>query len=1204
MRNTAKNMMTRMSCAALASLLAIPPAQGTDISQTPMAIKSRAKPSFIFSLDDSGSMDYEVLLSTNDGAAWWHTGDHSFVGRDKNDNTSALTVNFNKTGNADATWKKYVYLFPNGVDGGDGRRLYGDSANDHYAIPPTKEFAWFRSSAYNPIYYDPTQTYSPWESAHNGSSTITYSNISTSGNVSAPTHPGKSPTANTLDLISTISSNSEGWLFRIHTGMTWDTTGSTCYSASDGTGVRACDSPATADYYAKIPYYPATYYIVDATCTSGASCAAAPDGTQLRKIEIRSTTASYVCGTSCTRTYAQEIQNFANWFSYYRKRRLLLNAAFGQALLGVTNLRAGQFRVNSLPTSVTMYDFATINDKQKLLYSVYSMDVAGGTATRAALNKIGELFDTQTGSGAPILHECQYNAGFVLTDGFANTDLPAFQPGNVDGQAVSSSYPYGGIAPYTDSYSNTLADYAMFYYTKQLRSDLPAGKVPFNSYDTSASNDRNPNLHMNTYALTIGAKGTIFGVNTNQTNDPYTYPPSWPNPDTNRSPTAVDDLFHATVNGRGDMFTATNVSELSTGIQEAINRVFAKLGAAAAGTVQNPNVTSSENDYFESTYNSGNWTGELVSKNIDPTTGAISTTTNWTAQSQLDNKAASDRKIATYTGSAGAAFTSTALSSYLTTFASPSTPPGPSDGAAVINYLRGDRSGETSKIYRTRAHVLGDIVNGEPVIIRRPYHDYADAGYTTFASTTASTTRQRIVLQGANDGMLHAFSADTGEELWAYVPKAVWSNLKYLPQRTDFSHRYFVDATPVYDDINFKQTAGGTGSNDWRTIVVGGLGAGGRGYYALDVTSTTATAESDVVSKVLWEFPNNSTLATDNANMGLSFGKPYMTKDSSGNWVVLVTSGYNNGTDTSGDGQGRLFVLNPRTGAVIRRISTGVGTAADPSGLGPLSVYVDNADVDNTAVAAYAGDLKGNVWRFDISAGTVTKIATLVDADGNAQPITSAPELASITVNGTAKHAIIVGTGQYLGDKDIPGATGANASAAQTQSVYVLLVDPTSPTEITPLRTNLGPQTISASGTTLTATAASVSLCGADAKKGWYADLPLTGQRVVTDITLARRTAAITVNQPSNAVCYPGGSSWYMEMSYATDSSACNVTVTTTVSYIGIALASRVVPAQLSTGQIIGLIRRSDTLTEEKNLGGSGGGSTTKRLSWRELVTE
>ena len=1168
-------------------------AQDVDIAQSPMAVKSKAKPTFIFALDDSGSMDSEVLLPTNDGAAWFNTEDNSFIGRNSADAAAPGVINFNKAGGANSTWKKYVYLFPNGVSGSDGRRTYGDSTNDHYAIPPTKEFAWLRSHVYNPIFYDPTQTYTPWEPAYNDSSLIKYSNISISGNVAAPTHPGQSTTNNTTELISTIDSSATGFRFKIQEGMVWDITGATCYDTGSTT-VRTCNSPASEVYDAKIPYYPATYYISDSTCTNVSCPAVGPDGVRLRKIVINSSTSSYWCGSSCTRTYAQEIQNFANWFSYYRKRRLLLNAAFGQALNDISKLRVGRFRFSESPSSVSIFDFDTTYDKEKFLYGIYNMDTTGGTPTRKALDRIGTLFDTQTGAQAPILNACQYNAGFILTDGFANTTLPSNRPDNADGAAGT----FSGAAPYADTFSNTLADYAMFFYTKRLRSDLPAGQVPVNSYDASPSADKNPDLHLNTYALTMGAKGTIYGVDVQSSVDPYKYPPVWPKPDTDRNPTAVDDLFHATINGRGDMFSATNVAELSAGIKEAINRVFAKSGAAAAGAVQNPNVTSDQNDYFESTYNSGNWTGELKARNLDATTGDISANTVWESQALLDARTSSSRFIATYTGAAGVAFTSTALSASLSEFASPTSPPGPSDGAAVINYLRGDRSGESAYIYRNRAHLLGDIVNGEPVIVRAPFRNYADAGYSTFKKSNAVTSRVRVVLQGANDGMLHAFNANTGAEEWAYIPKMVLPNLKYLTQRINFQHRYFVDSTPVYEDVDFKSVPGTTGGGtDWRTIAVSGLGAGGKGYFALDLTETTATNEADLVGKVLWEFPNN---ATATGNVGFSFGKPVITKLGNGDWVVLVTSGYNNAG--SGDGVGHLYLLNPMTGAIVKDIPTGVGSTTTPSGLGPVAVYAENGDVDNTALAAYAGDLQGNLWHFNLDTEVVTKIATLVDANNIPQPITAVPELASFTVGGVMRHALFVGTGKYIGDTDVPSTAGANTNASQTQTAYVLLVDPASPVQISPLRSKLEQQSITASGNVLTTTAVSVNLCGDEAKLGWYADLPVSGQRLVTDMAIAQKKALMTINLPSSDVCSPGGQSWYLEMGYSPSVNGCNVAIQSSIDYIGNVLASRVVIAQLASGQQIGLIRKSDTTTEKRNIGAISAGSGTKRISWRELI--
>src|SRR5690606_23828691 len=154
-------------------------------------------------------------------------------------------------------------------------------------------------------------------------------------------------------------------------------------------------------------------------------------------------------------------------------------------------------------------------------------------------------------------------------------------------------------------------------------------------------------------------------------------------------------------------------------------------------------------------------------------------------------------------------------------------------------YLRGERSGELLGTYRARAHLLGDIVNAEPVVIREPMAKYGDAGYGDFK--TANKDGTKVVLQGGNDGTLHAFNAATGAEEWAYVPNLVIGLLNSLSLKTGFTHKYYVDGTPRFRDVDFAKTVGisGNPAPDWRTIVVGGLGKGGRGYYALDLTTTT-----------------------------------------------------------------------------------------------------------------------------------------------------------------------------------------------------------------------------------------------------------------------------------------------------------------------------------------------------------------------------
>ena len=138
-----------VSVLAVAGLLASASTSATNVAELPLKASVLAKPNVIVGLDDSGSMDSEVMLGNNDGAFWW---DYSAAsGWD----TSGVTW-FNGPGTASTQWRKMVYLFPNGT--GTGERIYADATNDHFAIPPTAQLAFLRSPDYNPLYFNPTVT--------------------------------------------------------------------------------------------------------------------------------------------------------------------------------------------------------------------------------------------------------------------------------------------------------------------------------------------------------------------------------------------------------------------------------------------------------------------------------------------------------------------------------------------------------------------------------------------------------------------------------------------------------------------------------------------------------------------------------------------------------------------------------------------------------------------------------------------------------------------------------------------------------------------------------------------------------------------------------------------------------------------------------------------------------------------------------------
>ena len=660
--------------------------------------------------------------------------------------------------------------------------------------------------------------------------------------------------------------------------------------------------------------------------------------------------------------------------------------------------------------------------------------------------------------------------------------------------------------------------------------------------------------------------------------------------------------------GTDKAIAAGDAVAFSNAITQINDDITSKVGSAAAVAVANAQVTSSDNASYASSYNSGTWAGDLNSYAINLTTGLPSTVSLWvsgSAATQIDLRSISSRYIVTSVDTAGGiggvqfqpttATTPTKLSlPQQLLLNTPSVP----DGTAVLAYLRGDRSGEIiSGPYRPRSRVLGDIINSEPVVVSAPSNAYADTGYAAFKA--ANTTRTRILLQGANDGMLHAFVAATGAESWAYIPNLVMPSLNNLTMKPGFNHKYYVDGTPEVGDVDFRNIDGFSGGGDWRTIAVGGLGKGGRGFYALDITNPIASSEVDAKNKVLWEFPNsiaNSAVRnTATLNMGFSFGKPLVVKTAAKGWVVVVSSGYNNGTnsgDSGGDGLGHLYVINPKTGDLIKDIPTvgcGTTTVATPCGLAYINA---STDANRLVDYIYGGDLNGNVWRFNLTgpstaSWTVVKFTTLVDNSGKFQPISTTPDL----INKAGVRTVVVGTGLYLGNTDVPGFTGSNSASTQTQSLYALRDDLLGPLPAA-LRSNLQVQTVSTGGTTGTVAITQVNYA---LKKGWYVDMPLLGERVNTKPDNINDTIVWTSNLPSPTKCDPGGSSRIYAMDVVAGYSLWGS--------LGNVLASRPVIIELPNGTPIALTRLSDATTVATRLPPRPivPIPVVKRLSWRQI---
>lgn len=1011
-----------------------------------------------------------------------------------------------------------------------------------------------------------------------------------------------------------------------------------------------------------------------------------------------------------------EATNYANWYSYYRTRTMLMRTAVGSAFKALDDsYRVGFTTIHNkdVTDSTGFQSVSDFNATQKsTIYSkLYAAQASGGTPLRAALSKAGRYYAKYyTSQQDPVQYSCQRNYALLSTDGYWNSggdnvesgdyralDLAGNMVGNQDGTLARPMYDgtsattltrilytvgaqkscttvkngyrvtkqpqsfVNGIwgnngtadvsclastgivfnnqsaqslsgqtvpgetvtvnAPSGGS-SNTLADVAQYYYATDLRttalgncSATVAGttqNVCTNSLKP-AGLDTATHQHMTTFTIGLGVSGTLaYDRNyLTQTTGDYVNlkagTADWPIPTTNISGNSgdarnIDDLWHAAVNGRGQYYSALNATALREAIAGVVNTIQEEHGSSAAASTSSLELVAGENNQvYKASYTTKTWIGDVQAYTLNGDTAAIGSTPVWSAQSLLNAKTYTTRRIyyrqpsstttlrtfdwtnlqadglgSNFSGLCSKSVASSQCDGLTTAEATIA-----NNGANLVNFLRGDRALEsastanstTRAIYRTRTAVLGDIVNGAPVYVSKPPFNYTDTGYATFV--TAQRSRKPMIYTAANDGMLHAFSAastDGGSEVWAYVPTAVMSNMYRLADASyESRHIYLTDGAPVIGDIKVGTT--------WKTILVGGLNKGGRSYYALDITDPENPLP-------LWEFSHD--------NLGLSFGNPVITKRQDGTWVVVFSSGYNN--VSPGDGQGRLFVLNANTGVRLLDIATGEGTTSNPAGLAKINAWIDDPS-DNTSKRFYGGDLLGNLWRFDVDNRVLPNQAALKLAkfqinESTPQPITTRPE----TIEISGKAVIIVGTGRYLGTDDISDAT--------QNTIYA----------VKDALTNAGLGDVRASNTmvrqTLTVTGTNASITNNpvnwSTKNGWWVDLPNTAvngtakERVATDMALQFGTLSIGTAIPNGDACSSGGSSWRYYLN-ASDGTGLESVVGSLWSESSLIVGQSWV--KLENGETRILRQGSDgTIRTEQPPGGGGDAGAAHRVSWRELA--
>lgn len=446
---------------------------------------------------------------------------------------------------------------------------------------------------------------------------------------------------------------------------------------------------------------------------------------------------------------------------------------------------------------------------------------------------------------------------------------------------------------------------------------------------------------------------------------------------------------------------------------------------------------------------------------------------------------------------------------------------------ARVNYLRGDRTKEMDETFRPRQNILGDIINSGPFFKGGANLSISGADYPAFSA--AHSNRTPVVYSGANDGMMHAFRADTGQELFAYIPSGVLTKIPNLTSKS-YIHELFVDAVPTVDEVRT--------SSGWKTVLASGMGGGAQGVFALDVTDPT----NFNTSKVMFEFTDLDDPAMGNVTSQPQFVKMLVANSvpASYKYYIVVSSGYNN---YKNDGSGRHLTL-PDQALFFLDINKGIETAwaegtnyfkvilpaSDPTkvnGLAQPGVRLGSA---NEGVEFFIGDMQGNMWKAAFPGGiNSTKVTGAVrkngsnvktplfsakDAAANIQPITVAPVIYPYANGG---NMVIFGTGRLLESVD--------RNTTSTQAVYGVWdsgnTDAASynlvPAKLSAL--TLNPTTLVISGSTATFSAS------AGAKRGWYFNLTRSKERIVVSPFSITGVVQFSSTIPPTSECTDNGNS-------------------------------------------------------------------------------
>ena len=1039
----------------LAGLLAVPPngavASDLNISQSPLFQATTVDPNIMFTLDDSGSMQWEMMPDSMLGGLY--------------------------------------YLFPRPVG------LYG--AADYDARIPWFDDALPRNlrtrsatagggGGENAVFYNPQTTYRPWVRA-DGSEFPP----------AVPTAAYHNPTSTGLGSINLTARQTHNRWF--------DTTNSSSarefwpitFYMYDGVGDR---------------HVPASYTKFQIRGNQ-AFTATPADGPALEITE-------FVWADGLTRSIAEETQNFANWYTYHRSRILAARAGIGRAFqelpdsvrLGFGTINAPARTVDGVSTNTIVDPVRPLTPAQRQAFydRLYTWPIGtAGTPLRRSAFSVGRYFERTDNrgpwsstpgvdAGVESHLACRQSFHVLMTDGFWNG--PSQGVGNVDnssGPTITDpdgqSYQYVAVGPFRDGHSDTLADVAMHFWKRDLRPDL-ANRVPTNSLNPAFWQ------HVSSFGVGLGVQGTldpamVFDAIQTETDI------SWPNPALS-DPAKIDDLLHFGLNGRGGFFTADDPDSFAEGLGRVLRDIVGRTAANIGAAVSASRLIEGSFVYIASLERDNS--GELIAVN------AANGNVEWEASAELESLGHDQRNIWTLGPDGPVRFTAAANEIEGRLMAN-----SPAGGdwtfANLVNYIRGSSALEQRNggSFRDRNSILGTLVNSRPEFSGQRNEGWRGLNYENYllgakrdprdcTGDEANSCRKKdAVYVGGNGGMLHAFDARTGRELFAYMPSSVHRNLHELAD-PDFAHRFFVDGQITIADARI-----GTGiASAWRTVLVGGLGAGGRGIYALDVSEPQNFDDS----RVLWEFTHE-----DDPDLGYTFGRVEIGL--LGNrWVAIFGNGYN-----SANGQAFLFVLDLKSGEVLHKIALG---SPGGNGLSGVIGWRSLAPNNNRTERIYAGDLKGTIWRVDHSGNAITRPTVRYPnglfTDPNGRSITAAP---SLTAHPEGGLVVYFGTGRLIENndrfnvamdrfyalRDRDQAVGNTVGAMNDFGQAAINTAPASGGK-PPLR--------------------EVSNPGGIRPNGWFVDLavgPPSGERVLAPPRILFGRVMLPTYEPTSDPCLPGG---------------------------------------------------------------------------------